>query len=38
MSPRAQKVQLCTIFRRRTDRHLRGVLVIIRDQVAVQLR
>jgi hypothetical protein len=37
MSPRAQKVQLCTIFRRRTDRHLRGFLVLIRDLTAFQL-
>jgi hypothetical protein len=38
MSPRAQKLQLCTNFRGRTDRHLRGVSVLIRDQMAVLLR
>ena len=36
--PRAQKLQLCTNFRGRTDRHLRGVSVLIRDQMAVLLR
>ena len=35
--PRAQKVQLCTIFRGRTDRHLCGVLVLIRDRMAFQV-
>jgi len=35
MRPRAHKVQICTIFRGRTDRHLRGVLVIFEDRMTL---
>ena len=35
--PRTLKVQLCTIFRGRTDRHLRGLFAIIRGETALQL-
>ena len=35
--PRALKIQLCTIFRGRTDRHFRGLFAIIRGETALQL-
>jgi hypothetical protein len=35
--PRALKVQFCTIFRGRTDRHFRGLFAITREETALQL-
>ena len=37
ISTRAQKGQLCTIFRGCANRHLRGILTLSRDDTALQV-